>query len=185
MDVLDPEGLLQKYYPTHTFAYSILWQHSTAVAMKAATIARALASTETIDCEFVEQASMLHDIGICFVHAPGIGCYGEHPYIMHGVCGAKLLRKEGLDRHAYICENHIGVGLEVEDIENQHLPLPRRAMVPNEIEAKIVAYSDLFYSKNPNTLTQEKTPLQVRKSLEKFGVKKVEIFDSWHARFAL
>jgi uncharacterized protein len=185
LNTLNPVGLLQKYYPTHTFVYSILLQHCTAVAVKAGTIARALASAEAIDCEFVEQAAMLHDIGICFVHAPGIGCYGEHPYIMHGICGAKLLRSEGLPRHACICENHIGVGLEVEDIEDQHLPLPRREMVPVGIEAKIIAYADLFYSKNPNTLRQEKTPAQVRKSLEKFGAKKLEIFDNWHARFAL
>lgn len=185
MNALDPTDLLQKYYPTHTFAYSILWQHCTVVALKASTIAHALAPTEVIDCEFVEQAAMLHDIGICFTHAPGIGCYGEHPYIMHGICGAELLRKEGLDRHARICENHIGVGLEAEEIKKQNLPLPQHDMVPDGIEARIVAYADLFYSKNPHTLRQEKTPAQVRKSLEKFGVKKVDIFDSWHAHFGL
>jgi len=185
LDVINPVALLQKYYPNHSFAYSILWQHSAAVALKAGTIAHALASIEAIDCEFVEQAAMLHDIGVCFVHAPDIGCYGEHPYLMHGICGAELLRKEGLDRHARICESHIGVGLTLEEIVDKRLPLPERDMIPDGTEAKIVAYADLFYSKNPHTLMQEKSPTQVRKSLEKFGAEKVEIFDNWHARFTL
>ncbi len=184
MNAFNPITLLQRYYPSHTFAYSILLQHCTAVTLKAATIAHALASTVEIDCDLVEQAAMLHDIGICFVHAPDIGCYGEYPYIMHGIYGAEILRQERLDQHACICENHIGVGLTAEDIGQQHLQLPRRDMVPDCIEAKIVAYADLFYSKNPQTLRQEKTPAQVRKSLEKFGTKKVEIFDRWHALFA-
>ncbi|MFN2257842.1 MAG: HDIG domain-containing metalloprotein, partial [Desulfuromonadaceae bacterium] len=106
----DPVEILHKFYPLHTFAYSILWRHSTAVAQKACNVARTVSETEAIDVDFVYQAAMLHDIGILFVHAPDLGCYGEHPYIMHGICGAELLRSEGLERHAPVCENHIGVG---------------------------------------------------------------------------
>lgn len=128
---------------------------------------------------------MLHDIGIMFVHAPDLGCYGAHHYMMHGICGAKLLRSEGFERHALVCENHIGVGLTSDDIEQQHLPLPQRDMLPRDTETQIVAYADLFFSKHPDRLGMERTPEQVRKSLEKFSSAKVEIFDTWHRRFAV
>jgi len=184
LDRIDPAKVLQKFYPQHTFAYSVLWRHSTVVARKACSVARAVSATEDIDIDFVYQAAMLHDIGIMFVHAPDLGCYGEYPYIMHGVCGAELLRKEGLEHHALVCENHIGVGLRIEDIEEQQLPLPRRDMLPGNTETKIVAYADLFFSKRPDRLEQERTPEQVRKSLNKFSSAKAEIFDTWHTRFA-
>jgi len=184
LDSIDPAKVLQKFYPPHTIAYSILWRHSTIVANKACSVARAVSETEDIDVDFVYQAAMLHDIGILFVHAPDLGCYGKHHYIMHGIFGARLLRAEGLNRHALVCENHIGVGLSTEDIEQQQLPLPRRDMLPQDTETRIVAYADLFFSKHPDRLELERTPEQVRKSLEKFSSAKAEIFDTWHRRFA-
>jgi len=180
---VDPVDIIPRFYPPHAYAFSILWRHSNAVAEKACAIAHTVAETEDVDINFVYQAAMLHDIGILFVHAPDLGCYGEHPYIMHGVCGAKLLRAEGLERHASVCENHIGVGLTIEDIEQQQLPLPQRNMLPQNIETQIVAYADLFFSKHPDRLELEKTPTQVRNSLKKFSTAKVEVFDSWHRRF--
>ena len=128
---------------------------------------------------------MLHDIGIFYTHAPELGCYGEKPYIMHGICGAQLLRKEGLEHHALVCQNHIGVGLTIQDIKTQNLPLPHRTMEPTDTETRIIAYADLFYSKNPAKLDQEKSPEQIRSSLEKFSPHKVEIFNQWHREFTL
>lgn len=184
LDFIDPTEILQKFYPKHTYAYSVLWRHSNIVAKKACGVARVVAQTEDIDIDFVYQAAMLHDIGILYVHAPNLGCYGEHPYIMHGIYGAELLRSEGLDRHAMVCENHIGVGLSKDDIEQQQLPLPQRDMLPRDTETQIVAYADLFFSKHPDRLDWERTPDMVRKSLEKFSPAKVEIFNTWHTRFA-
>lgn len=34
LDSSDPAKVLQKFYPLHTFAYSVLWRHSTVVAKK-------------------------------------------------------------------------------------------------------------------------------------------------------
>ncbi|MGM0415465.1 MAG: HD domain-containing protein [Thermodesulfobacteriota bacterium] len=181
---VDPAKILQKFYPTHSFVYSILWRHSAAVARKACSVAHAVSEIEDIDIAFVYQAAMLHDIGILFVHAPNLGCYGYYPYITHGIRGAELLRNEGLERHALVCENHIGVGLSSEDVEQQQLPLPRRDMLPQDTETQIIAYADLFFSKQPDRLELEKTPEEVRKSLERFSCAKAEIFDSWHSRFA-
>ncbi|MGC9518550.1 MAG: HD domain-containing protein [Desulfuromonadaceae bacterium] len=184
MSYTDPAELIRRFYPCHSLAYAILWRHSNAVARKACSIASALSASQNIDIDFVYEAAMLHDIGIMFVHAPDLGCYGEHPYIMHGLCGAELLRKEGLERHALVCENHIGVGLSVEDIEMQQLPLPKRDMLPQDIETRIIAYADLFFSKHPDRLEEEKTPAQVRKSLEHFSPDKAATFDAWHRSFA-
>ncbi len=80
------------------------------------------------------------------------------------------------------CERHIGVGLTAEDIRRQKLPLPARDMVPLSLEEEIICFADLFYSKNPDSVTVMKSREEVRASLEKFGEGKITIFDRWYAR---
>ena len=41
----------------------------------------------------------------------------------------KMLDSEGLPQHALVCERHIGVGLTMEDIRLQKLPLPFKGRV--------------------------------------------------------
>ncbi|WP_305041513.1 HD domain-containing protein [Geoalkalibacter sp.] len=176
-------ALLEKYYPRETPAHGILLAHSLAVAELAARIARRL--PESVDLAFVEEAALLHDIGIRATRAPDIGCTGDLPYICHGVEGRKLLDAEGLPRHALVCERHIGVGLSAAEIRAQGLPLPQRDMLPLSLEEQIVTYADLFFSKNPRKAPGPKTPEQVRKSLGRHGAAKVAVFDVWHRRFGL
>jgi uncharacterized protein len=57
-------------------------------------------------------------------------------------------------------------------------------MLPVSIEEQIVAYADLFFSKDPTKDGAERHPEQVRASLARFGADKVAIFDAWHSRFA-
>ena len=64
-----------------------------------------------IDREFVEEAAMLHDIGIRWCNAPSIHCHGTEPYLQHGPIGGALLRREGWERHARVAERHTGTGL--------------------------------------------------------------------------
>jgi uncharacterized protein len=130
--------------------------------------------------DFVEQAALLHDIGMLFTSTPKLHCHGNRPYIAHGIIGAEILRQEGLQRHALVCERHIGVGLSIEDIATQNLPLPLRDMRPQTLEEKIVAYADLFYSK---TRPNMRTATMVRSALARHGDYKVSIFDEWHRRF--
>ena len=125
-----------------------------------------------IDREFVKEAALLHDIGVCRTAAPGIGCHGSEPYIRHGIIGREILEAEGLPRHAMVCERHIGVGLTVEDIRAQNLPLPMREMSPVSVEERIICFADLFYSKYPGALHTEKSPEAVRKKLVQFGHRK-------------
>jgi len=174
-------ALLEKYFSSH-YALSIILEHSRLVAAKALQVADALKCTE-IDRRFIEEAALLHDIGVCRTASPRLGCHGKEPYIRHGVIGREILEAEGLPRHALVCERHIGVGLTIEDIRIQSLFLPERDMTPVSLEERIVSFADLFYSKKPNAVHIEKTPDQVRKNLTRYGEHKTAIFDDWLREF--
>lgn len=177
-------ALLDKYYPRDTPAHTILLAHSQAVAAKAVATALKVAESTSVDIDFIAEAALLHDIGIRFTAAPTLGCHGPLPYLAHGYKGRELLETEGLPRHALVCDRHIGVGISAAEIRAQGLPLPERDLLPLTIEEEIVTYADLFFSKQPEALTSEKSPTAVRHGLARFGTEKVAIFDSWHHRFA-
>ncbi|MGK2945296.1 MAG: HDIG domain-containing metalloprotein [Desulfuromonadales bacterium] len=179
---MHPIELIDKYYSNHPEARRILIAHSHQVASLAVAVAEHVMQSETIDKDFVEQAAMLHDIGMLYTDTPKLGCYGDQPYITHGIIGAELLAKENLPRHALVCERHIGVGLTIEDITLQGLPLPLRDMLPQTMEEKIVAYADLFFSKTQKGM---RTVDMVRESLARHGEYKAAIFDKWHYQFKL
>ncbi|HIJ87890.1 MAG TPA: HD domain-containing protein [Desulfuromonadales bacterium] len=160
----------------------IVREHSRHVADLALAIAHHMALPEET-LLFIEEAALLHDIGVCRVYAPDLGLYGSHQYITHGVHGREILDREGLPLHALVCERHTGVGLTVEDIVRQGLPLPRRDMCPESISEQIICCADLFYSKKPGRLSERKTVEKVRKNLLPFGEEKVAIFDAWIIRF--
>jgi uncharacterized protein len=120
---------------------------------------------------------MLHDIGICFTDAPEIGCFGNLPYLAHGYKGRELLENEGLHHIAPVCERHIGVGITIDDIRNNSLPIPLRDMTPQTIEEKIICYADKFYSKSASNLSQPKALAKVQKSLRKYGEEKWKVFE--------
>ncbi|MBT0665836.1 HD domain-containing protein [Geobacter pelophilus] len=177
---MNPYTLIEKYFPDSN-ARTIILEHSRLVAHKALRIAQCLAAE--IDLEFVEQAALLHDIGVCRISAPDIGCHGADNYLCHGIHGRAILEAEGFPRHALVCERHIGVGLTADEILTRNLPLPARAMGPTCIEEEIISYADLFYSKTPGKLTTEKSVEQVRSGLARFGAEKLVIFDQWLERF--
>ena len=160
----------------------IVTEHSRHVADLALKVAASLALPEETRL-FIEEAALLHDIGVSQVYAPDLGLYGQNPYIMHGVLGREILDREGLPLQARVCERHTGVGLTLEDIVRQGLPLPQRDMCPESIAEQIICFADLFYSKKPGRLAERKTVEKVRKKLLPFGEEKVRIFDSWLARF--
>ena len=175
-------ALLEKYF-VDKVALQIVVEHSRLVAAKALNAAVKL-KTSDIDSGFLEEAALLHDIGVCRTASPGIGCHGSEPYIRHGIIGRKILEAEGLPRHALVCERHIGVGLTVADIRAQNLPLPEREMSPVTLEEQIICFADLFYSKKPHSVMIEKTPEKVRENLARFDADKVRIFDAWLRMFS-
>ena len=134
-----------------------------------------------IDASFVEEAAMLHDIGIVRCDAPSIHCHGTEPYIAHGRQGAEMLRAEGMPRHARVCERHTGAGITRQSIEAQQLPLPLQDFLPETLEEQLICYADKFFSKTK--LDQQKTVEQAEKSLAKFGEEGLVRFSAWVKRF--
>ena len=174
------EAVINKYYGTESRLRTILTVHSRLVADKALKCARDRGIDA--DLRFVEEAALLHDIGIFRCDAPDICCTGELPYICHGVEGRKILEAEGLPRHALVCERHTGAGLTVEDIISQRLPLPHRDMTPQSIEEKLICYADKFYSKSGD-ITREKSLDRVLRSMERHGPDTLARFLALHSMF--
>ena len=161
------QQIIDKYYGGCGALRHILLVHSQSVAQLALQIADRHPELH-IDRDFVLEAAMLHDIGIVRVDAPGIECHGTEPYIRHGICGAEMLRAEGLpERYARVCERHTGAGLTLDDIVSQNLPLPHHDLLPETTEEKLICYADKFFSKTH--LERRKTIEQAEKSLAKFG----------------
>lgn len=176
---MSPLDIINKYCTSDNQKH-ILLVHSRAVADKALEIARRHPEWNA-DEVFIEEASLLHDIGVAKVNAPKIECHGTESYICHGVLGAEMLRNEGLERHALVCERHTGTGLSLQQIVEQKLPLPHRDMQPMSIEEQIICFADKFFSKT--RLDTEKSVEQARRSLEKFGVEGLAKFDKWCEMF--
>ena len=180
MNIVNYQAIIDKYYPQENALKRILLVHSSSVALKALRIVDAHPEWQ-IDRRFVEEAAMLHDIGIFLCDAPGIHCHGTQPYILHGRLGADLLRKEGFPQHARVCERHTGAGITLKEIIEQQLPLPHQDFLPETLEEQIVCYADKFFSKTK--LDTEKTIDQAEKSLAKFGTDGIVRFRQWVERF--
>lgn len=175
---MEPLDIIRKYYDPESKAYHFLVHHSRLVAKKALEISDRVGHLSP-DIRFIEEAAMLHDIGIFYTNAPKIGCYGYKDYICHGYLGRELLEKEGLPRHALVCERHVGVGITAEEIRSNNLPLPERDMLPLTIEEKIICLADKFFSKGEHDLMHEKPLERVRGIVNSYGEGKLSIFDEW------
>ena len=177
---MDYQSIIDKYYPQDDDLRRLLLQHSRQVADRALAIAEKHRELP-VDVQFLEEAAMLHDIGVFRCHAPSIFCEGSEPYIKHGLIGGDILRGEGFPRHARVAERHTGTGLTREQIERQQLPLPLQDFVPETLEEQIVCYADKFYSKShPDRVL---TVAQAAESLERFGAEGVNKFLDWATRF--
>jgi uncharacterized protein len=177
---LNPLAIIQRYYDPKSELYRILLTHSILVTAKALALARQYGKNHSkaeVDIRFIEEAAMLHDIGIFKCHAPETMCHGSEPYIRHGIIGRKILDNEGYPRHALVCERHTGVGLTRDDVAKQNLALPDRDFMPVTIEEKIICLADKFYSKNPEKLFKQKSLGKIRKNLRKRGKHIVRRFD--------
>jgi len=173
---MNPLDIIEKYYTKNSELYNILITHSTSVTQKVLDIA--LNHPELgIDTKFVNEAGMLHDIGIFMTNAPSIHCFGSYPYIAHGYLGKMLLEKEGFPKHALVCERHTGAGLTLDEIISQNLPIPHYDMIPISIEEQVICFADCFYSKTH--LDREKSIDKITSGLSKFGERSVSQFLQW------
>ena len=177
---MDYLAIIDQYYPQGSKARDILLTHSECVARKALQIADKHPELK-LDRTFIQEAAMLHDIGIVKCDAPGIECFGTEPYIKHGIIGADMLRAAGYPKHARVCERHTGAGIALQDIIEQHLPLPHQDFLPETMEEQVICYADKFYSKTH--LDRVRTPEQALKSLERFGKEGAKRFARWMQLF--
>lgn len=202
--------IIYHFYPQDTALRRLLLLHSQCVAEKAIAILdqyeRKFENLQEpgktslkVDRKLVFDGAMLHDIGICQCHAPGILCSGTENYICHGTIGAEMLRSyrseleeeneniSGIDWEACarICERHTGAGLTAKNIIDQQLPiLPVRDLLPETPEEKLVCLADKFFSKSGDP-SKEKDFDRVRCSIQKFGADSAERFDRLCDLFAL
>ncbi len=133
-EITEQEALeiLKKYAPSKQ-AYEKVLAHSLRVRDKVVEIGSQI---KNVDMEFLKTAALLHDIGRFFFPP------GAKDSIRHGIEGGKILRDIGLNRHARVCETHIGVGITKKDIISQSLPLPLNDYVPESVEEILIAYAD-------------------------------------------
>lgn len=182
--MFDPIKLLEKYFQPGSEALYVVSLHSSAV--KELSLKIALKNPQLkVDIKLLEQAAMLHDIGIVKTNAPDLGCFGEYPYICHGYLGREILESEGLPEVAPFCERHTGTGITLEEIIKHNLPIPHRDMMPVSIEEKIVCYADKFFSKSGKNLTHPKKLKRIYQNLIRYGEDKIRRFDEFIGMFGI
>ena len=181
-NAVDPVSIIRDYYPAGSTAYEVLVRHGEAVAEKALNVAGRLGNGRA-NPAFLYEAAMLHDIGIFLTAIPSLGCHGRQPYIRHGVLGRDLLEGRGLPQHALVCERHVGVGLTIDDIQRQGLPLPERDMRPVTLEEEIVCYADKFFSKTTRPGRAARSIPEILALLGRHGASHAHRFQSWVRRF--
>ncbi|MFH1828760.1 MAG: HDIG domain-containing metalloprotein [Nanoarchaeota archaeon] len=127
----EAKSILKKYSPDEE-SFKMVLAHSMAVKEAALNIIKKIVK---VDKDLIKTASLLHDIG-------RFKCPPDKNGIYHGIAGAKILRKEGLPKHALVAERHIGVGISKSDIKKQKLKLPLKDYIPKSIEEKVISYAD-------------------------------------------
>jgi len=178
----DPLVIIEKYYEPGTRAYEYILQHGRMVAEKALDVASRVGWLPP-GMMFIEEAAMLHDIGIFLTDAPHLGCTGEYPYIAHGYLGRQILEDEGYPLHAYVCERHVGVGITLQDIRDKKLPLPEREMRPITLEEEIICFADKFFPVTPERMLTMQTLAEARAMVAPFGSRSARTFDRWAMMF--
>ena len=176
---MDPYEIVKRYVEPDSCADRILRTHGEQVAAKAATVADRFPTADT-DYLFLFEAALLHDIGMVETDVPSLGCYGEAPYLHHGILGRRLLEAAGFPRHGLVCERHFLTGISREDIVREGMDLPRRDMLPVSWEETLICYADCYYSKNENRLTEERSPEEALSALPEFAR---PVFRQWLYRF--
>lgn len=177
---MDALSLLKSHLGSNTELFEMVYLHSRHVMQKALNLADKHPEC-SLDKGFIEEAALLHDIGVYRTNAPDIHCLGEAPYICHGYLGREILEREGLHFHGLVCERHTGTGLYLTEILAKNLPLPHRDLAPVSLEEQIICFADKFFSKSQ--LNTEFTVEDVRHKLAKYGPEGVVRFDQWCEKF--
>ena len=101
--------------------------HCIAVSSLAVEIAEKIIDNDTpCNIDFIETASLLHDVGRSVTHG-----------IRHGIEGAKIMKDH--PEYALVCKRHIGGGIDSK--EAMELGLPIEDYIPETLEEKIICYA--------------------------------------------
>ena len=178
---MDVNGIIDKYYPLDNELKNIYMLHARKVTDFALEMARNHPELD-MDLQFIEEAAMLHDLGIFLTDAPGIYCYGNAQYLCHGYLGAEILRSLGYERHARVCERHTGTGLRKEQILANGWDIPAMDLMPETLEEQLICFADKFFSKTKNLHTP-RTFEQVVESMRKISEESVDKVKEWSKMF--
>lgn len=178
----DPMVIIEKYYTPGSKAYEYIVKHGRMVAEKALEIAGRVFWLPP-GMLFIEEAAMLHDIGIFMTDAPHLGCTGDYPYIAHGYLGRQILEDEGYPLHALVCERHMGVGITALEIKEKGLPVPVRNMVPITPEEEIICFADKLHPVSPEKMLTRISVAEAREDIKIYGAAKLRKFDRWAMMF--
>jgi uncharacterized protein (TIGR00295 family) len=128
--VIPSEGEAMAIHAKYKTGVNIV-RHCQAVAMAAKIMAdEAERRGHAVDKETVTAGALLHDIGRTRTQT-----------VMHGVQGAEILEKEGVDKKVVeIVRRHVGAGISSE--EAKKLGLPDFDYVPRTLEERIVCFAD-------------------------------------------
>ena len=119
MNKLRTSDLIRKYYLKYPSTHQLLLEHCRMVTRKALSIARFLAKSTALDLNFIAEAAMLHDIGMLFTYAPDLYCFGDLPYLAHGI---KELIIAVLERGVVVLQELALLFLQVFHLPHQELP---------------------------------------------------------------
>lgn len=178
---MDVNGIIDKYYPLDNELKNIYMVHARKVTDLALEMARNHPELD-MDLQFIEEAAMLHDLGIFLTDAPGIHCYGNAQYLCHGYLGAEILRSLGYERHARVCERHTGTGLRKEQILANGWDIPAMDLMPETLEEQLICFADKFFSKT-KYLHTPRTFEQVVESMRKISEESVDKVKEWSKMF--
>lgn len=138
-------ALHEKYAPSKN-AFQIVYEHCRIIDEIASQLIQQ--KQLNVNRQFVHAAVLLHDIG----YYPLFDKTDRVPkrlIITHGVTGAEILRKEGIEEAiCRIAERHTGVGLTREAIISQNLPLPKKDLIAETPEEKLIMYADKLHTKS-------------------------------------
>lgn len=178
---MDVNEIIDKYYPLDNELKNIYMVHACKVAEFALELAKKHPELN-MDLQFIEEAAMLHDLGIFLTDAPGIHCYGKAQYLCHGVLGAELLRSLGYESHARVCERHTGTGLSKEQVLANGWGIPAKDYFPETLEEQLICFADKFFSKT-KYLNSARTFEQVVESMSRISEESVKKVKEWAVLF--
>ena len=153
---------LLKKYSKDKDSFNKVLKHSKAVRKVALRIAKEIPD---IDKDFISIGCLLHDIG-------RFDCW-KKDVIKHGIRGAEILRKEGLNEYAFIAERHLGAGISKEDIKEQSLDLPLNDYIPVTKEEKIITHADNLIRMDKEISVKDAVK-RYKKELGKKAAKKIK-----------